>query len=372
MRSVRVAFDVTSLLGARTGVGAFAGEVLARVARGPDLEVVGYSVSWRGRGRAVGELLPDGVRTARAPMAARPLRELWRRTDWPPIEWWTGTVDVVHGPNFVVPPSHRSRAAELATVHDLTCVRFPELCTRDTLQYPDLIRRALRRGAHLHAVSHFVRDEILETFDVDPERVHVVANGVDPVRQGDAAAGRARAGGDRYVLALGTVEPRKDYPLLVAAFDELAASDSDVRLVVAGQDGWGAEAFTAAIERAHHRDRVVRTGWIDDRARADLLAGAHVFAYPSKYEGFGLPPLEAMAAGTPVVATRAGALPEVLGDGARLVTPGDAGDLAAAIQLVLDDETERKRLVEAGRARVEHYSWDACAEGVVNLYRRLC
>jgi glycosyltransferase involved in cell wall biosynthesis len=305
-------------------------------------------------------------------MAAQPLRQLWRRADWPPIEWWTGPVDVVHGPNFVVPPSRRRAATELATVHDLTCVRFPELCTRDTLQYPDLIRRALRRGAHLHTVSQFVADEIVEVFAVEPARVHVVPNGIDPIGEGDAAAGRARAGADRYVLAVGTIEPRKDLPLLVDAFDQVAAIDTDVRLVVAGQDGWGSGAFDAALERAHHRDRVVRPGFVDDRTRADLLAGAAVFAYPSKYEGFGLAPLEAMAAGTPVVATRAGALPEVLADGARFVAPGNAAELAEALHSVLDDAGERDRLVNAGRARARHFSWDACADGVVNLYRRLC
>ncbi|HEY2813999.1 MAG TPA: glycosyltransferase family 1 protein [Acidimicrobiales bacterium] len=368
---MRVAYDVTSLLDTRTGVGAFAGEVLTRVASHGGIDVVGYSVSWRGRGHAVDSRLPAGVRAARGPMAAQPLRQMWRRADWPPIEWWTGEVDIVHGPNFVVPPSKRG-AVELATVHDLTCVRYPALCTRDTLQYPDLIRRALQRGAHIHAVSQFVADEVTDVFGVAAERVHVVANGVDPSHHGDAAAGRARVAAERYVLALGTIEPRKDFPLLVAAFDALAASDGDVHLVVAGQDGWGAEAFTRAMNEAKHRDRIVRPGWVDDRARADLLAGASAFAYPSIYEGFGLAPLEAMAAGTPVVATRAGALPEVLGDSATLVEPGDADALASALHDVLDDGPERARLIDAGRARAEHYSWDACGEGVVALYQDLC
>src|SRR3954452_20691657 len=101
----RVAYGVNSLLDARTGGGAFAREVLTRVAEVADIDVVGYSVSWRGRGRRLDEVLPAGVRAARRPMAARPLRQLWRRMDRPPIEWWTGEVDVVHGPNFVVPPS---------------------------------------------------------------------------------------------------------------------------------------------------------------------------------------------------------------------------------------------------------------------------
>lgn len=367
---MRVGLDVTSLLDRRTGVGAFTSEVLARLAAHDDIEVIGYSVSWRGRNGALATRLPPGVSVSSRPMAAQPLRQLWRRMDWPPITWWTGKVDVVHGPNFVVPPA--PGAAELMTVHDLTFIHHPELCTRDTLQYPGLMRRALRRGAHVHAVSEFVANEVVDVFGVATDRVHVVANGIDVLEAGDPAEGRRLAGSDRYVLALGTIEPRKDFPLLVGAFDEIASTDRDVRLVIAGQNGWGVAALDAALERARHRDRVTRTGFVTDRERADLLAGATVFAYPSRYEGFGLPPLEAMAAGTAVVTTRTGALPGVLGDAAAFVEPGDRDALATTLADLLDNPSHRDELIAKGRSRVALYSWDACAEGVVRLYQRLC
>jgi alpha-1,3-rhamnosyl/mannosyltransferase len=177
------------------------------------------------------------------------------------------------------------------------------------------------------------------------------------------------AGAERYVLALGTVEPRKDLPSLLAAFDAAAARLPDVRLVVAGPDGWGQPAFDDALARTVHRDRVVRVGWVEDPVRAALLSGAWAYAYPSLYEGFGFPPLEAMAVGVPVVATTAGALPEVLGDAARLVPPGDTDALAEAL-VALDDDAERAALVERGRRRVGRFSWDACADGLTALYRR--
>jgi glycosyltransferase involved in cell wall biosynthesis len=365
MDGVRVALDVTALYSARTGVGVFTEELLRRLAVRDDLSVVAYAVTWRGRGR-LAALLPAGVARARGPMAAQPLRAAWRRADRPPIEWWTGAVDVVHGPNFVVPPTRHGAA--LATVHDLTPIHFPELSTADTLQYPDLVRRALRRGAHLHVVSAFVRDEVLECLGAPAERVHVVPNGVTPVVGGDAGRGRAVAGGRPYVLALGTVEPRKDLPMLVGAFDAVAADHPDLSLVVAGPDGWGLAAYDAAVAAAHHRDRIVRVGWVADAERADLLAGAAVFAYPSRYEGFGLPPLEAMTAGVPVVTTTAGALPEVVGDAAELVRPGDGDGLAAAITRLLDDGDRRRELVAAGHARALRFSWDATAEGIVGVY----
>jgi glycosyltransferase involved in cell wall biosynthesis len=139
---------------------------------------------------------------------------------------------------------------------------------------------------------------------------------------------------------------------------------------VAGPDGWGAEAFAEAVAAARHRDRIVRVGYVSDPARAALLRAASVFAFPSRYEGFGLPPLEAMTAGVPVVATDAGSLPEVLGDAALLVPVGDDVALAAALGRALEDEAERERLVTAGLRRAAMYSWSRCAGGLVDLYRR--
>ena len=366
---MRVAFDLTALHDPRTGIGAFTGELLTRLARHDDLDLIGYSASWRGRNE-VATLAPPGVEVATRPMAAQPLRQVWRRIDWPPITWWTGRVDLVHGPNFVVPPG--DGAVELMTVHDLTFVHYPELCKRDVLQFPGLMQRALRRGAHVHAVSEFVGREVVDVFDVSSDRVHVVPNGVDPIAPGDARRGRGLAGGERFILAVGTIEPRKDYPLLIGAFDEVASNDADVRLVIAGQDGWGVAAFDTALHAARHRDRIVRLGFVADDTRADLLAAASVFAYPSRYEGFGLPPLEAMSAGVPVVTTRTGALPDVLGAAARFVEPGDRDALAAAIAEVLQGGAGVDALITEGRVRSAAFSWDACADGVVELYHHLC
>lgn len=364
--TLRAALDATPLLDRPTGVGVFTRAVLTGLAARADIEVVAYAASWRGRDR-LGGLAGEGVRTVERPMAARPLRALWRRVDHPRIEAWTGPVDVVHGPNFVVPPA---RAARVVTVHDLTPLRFPELCTADVLAYPGLLRRAVAGGAWVHTPSRHVADEVVEAFAVPPERVVAIPNGIDPVPAAEPGAGRAAADAERYVLAVGTLEPRKDLSGLVAAFDAVAATVPDLGLVLAGGDGWGADAVHAAVAAATHRDRIRLTGWVDDATRAGLLRDATVLAYPSRYEGFGLPPLEAMSVGVPVVATAAGAIPEVCGDAAELVPVGDRDALAAALLAVVTDEAHARRLRTAGRDRAAAFSWGATVDALVTLYHR--
>jgi glycosyltransferase involved in cell wall biosynthesis len=171
------------------------------------------------------------------------------------------------------------------------------------------------------------------------------------------------------VLGLGTVEPRKDFPLLVRAFDGIAGDHPDLDLRIVGPDGWGADALRRAVDASPYRARIHRQGWVADSSA--IMAGAAVFAYPSVYEGFGLPPLEAMVCGVPVVATSAGAVPEVVGGAAALVGGGDADALAAALARVVDDGVERARLITAGRARAATFTWEETGLRMAQLYQRL-
>lgn len=359
-----VAIDATPLLGSRTGVGRAVEGMVAGLAARPDVTLRGYGLTATGWRRLAAHL-PPGVTGPTGPMPAGALLRQWGRSDRPRVERWTGSVDVVHGTNFVVPPA---RAARLVTVHDLTAVLHPQLCTPTSLRYPHLISRALSAGASVHAVSATVGEQVVEHFGVAPERVHVIANGVDAVPAGrvdPAAAGRSRP----YVLGLGTVEPRKNFPALVAAFDAIAGRFPDLELVIAGPAGWGERDLDRAVAAARYRDRIHRLGWVADPG--SLLAGARLFAFPSLYEGFGFPPLEAMARSVPVVAAAAGALPEVLGDAALLVDPADTGALGAAMEEAIADGPTRDRLVESGPARAALYSWPDTARRLAELYRSL-
>jgi glycosyltransferase involved in cell wall biosynthesis len=366
---LRLAFDCTWALSPRTGVGTFAAAVLDRVSTRADLEVRGFALSGAQTpdvAEAVGHLVPVAGRSRL--LSSRWARAAWRRWNAPPIEWVTGAVDVVHSPNVIGPPTRG--AAEVVTVHDLSFVHHPQWCTLDTVTwYPPLLARAVQRGAWVHTVSEYVRNEVIATYGADAARVVAIPNATDPLPDADPAGGRRLAGAERYVVAVGTLEPRKNLERLVGAFDLVADQDDELRLVIAGGDGWGAASVHAAIGAARHRDRIVTVGWVDDDTRAALVRGASLLAYPSLYEGFGIPPLEAMQAGTPVVVSREGALPETCGEAAEYVDAHDVDDIAGGMWRVLGNEVRSQSLVDAGRLRVASYSWDATADRLVDLYR---
>jgi alpha-1,3-rhamnosyl/mannosyltransferase len=234
-----------------------------------------------------------------------------------------------------------------------------------------MIARAIAEGAWVHTDAEFIRNEVIEHFGAAPERVVTVPLGFDAVPEADAAIGRNLAGGERYITAIGTIEPRKGYPGLVRAFDRLAARDTTLRLVVVGASGWGIDDFRSAVDAARHRDRIVHLDSIDDRARAAVIRGAAAFAYPSLYEGFGFPPLEAMSAGIPVVASAAGAVPEVVGDAAIVVPVGEDLALADGLEQAIYDPVVRVDLVTRGQSRIANYSWAAMTRGMLDLYRRM-
>jgi glycosyltransferase involved in cell wall biosynthesis len=364
---LRAVVDATPLLGMRTGVGMFCEGALGALGNRPDLDVAAFAVTWRRR-HLLRPLVPGSVEVVERPMPARPLHRVWAHGSFPPIEWFTGPADVVHGTNFVVPPTRR--AGRVVTVHDLTAVRFPELCDASTLMFPDLVRRAVADGAWVHTPSRFVADEVVAELGASPERVRVVHHGIPG--HGSPAHGSPGVvmpeGTRRYVLAIGTVEPRKDLPGLVRAFDRLAGDQGDVALVIAGGRGWGGDALGETIRASPFMTRIVRLGYVDDDELGSVLGAATVLAYPSVYEGFGFPPLEAMARGVPVVATAVGAIPEVVGDGALLVPPGDRDALAGALNDVLSDEKIRDGLVERGRSRAAVFTWQSCGQGLAELY----
>ena len=297
---IPVAIDVTPLVGVRTGIGNAVAELIASFANleaAPTL--VPYALSLRAREHR-SELPPD---TRFPPIPARALLASWGRSDAPKLDFWLRPARVLHATNYLAPPS---RLPVIVTINDCSFARYPELCTPEVRALPPVVRRSIRRGAVVHVPSAFVAAEVDDLFGpglAGTGRLVVVPWGVPPVRTGSDTPPELRAivDGSPYVLAIGSLEPRKNLPYLVAAFGAVADSHPDLRLVLAGPDGPARPAVDAAIAEldASIRSRVVITGGVSDAGRVALLAHAHVLAYPSLYEGFGFPVLEAMSIGVP-------------------------------------------------------------------------
>jgi glycosyltransferase involved in cell wall biosynthesis len=359
VRPIQVALDATPLLGPRTGIGQYVAHLLRELALDPSAEVRAAAFSLRRRSGLCD--LPAGVSILHRPLPARLLQQAWRRWDWPSAESVVGRVDVVHGTNFTLPPPRR--AAGVVTVHDLAFIRYPDLVSAASLDYRDLVQRALTRAAVVLTPTRAVASELIDTYSISPDRIRVTPMGVDDAWF-SATAAPPPGLPEQYLLAVGTQEPRKGLDVLLSAYRLLLADRIDMPpLVIAGGTGWGPALDTANLTR----DQVITLGYVDRPHLRGLVAGARLLAFPSLYEGFGLPPLEAMAAGTPVVATDIPAIREVVGSHARLVPSHDAAALAAALQDVLARPPSASQRA-AARDRAASFTWRRCRETTMAAY----
>jgi glycosyltransferase involved in cell wall biosynthesis len=366
-----VAFDVTPLLTFRTGIGNSVQETWAALnalESGPQL--IPYALGLRSK--VTGEGLPDGIRSVRVP--TRLLLAMWSQADHPRLIRPFQDADVIHATNYVIAPS---RVPSLATINDIGFVLDPGTADSVVGKFPALLRRALARGAHVHVTTNQVAKEVDEHFGpglISSGRITVIPFGVPPIPPpGPLPDALATLVTDPYVLTVGRHEPRKNLPRLVRAFGEVGREDRNLRLIIAGPEGRGTAALEATIADlpSELRNRVRLVGPVSPPALSALLAGASALAYPSLYEGFGFPPLEAMTVGVPVLVGGGGAVAEVAGPAAEVADPLDVSDLAAGLRRVVFDQGRRTELIESGRKHAASYTWERTAKGFAELYERL-
>lgn len=328
-----------------------------------------------GRGMAV-ELLGarhSGERPRRTPSrTAYFLAEL-------PVALRASDAAVFHAvANFNLPLLRPPGKALVLTVHDLIPELFPDTVSLPfRWQFKLLLTRALRVAHEVICVSHRTREDLLGRYPVDPARVHVVHNGVDHLQRVDAPDAsmqdylRALALPERFVLYAGALDARKNVGVLLEACDLVRRRGRAVTLVLVGQRWYGASPVERQIAQLRSDGLDLRPlGYQPEPVLYALIRRATVFAFPSRYEGFGLPPLEAMSLGVPTIVGRSGALPEVCGDGALQVEPDDPAGLADRLEELLSSEPERQRWGERGRRQASAYTWARAAEQTAEVYAR--
>ncbi len=376
---MRIGVDYTSAARQSAGIGRFTRELIrAALSLDTDNE---YRLLVAGRQPIAEAHLPPpsrGCRLVQTPVSERNLVRLWHRLQVPlPVEVFLGRLDIFHSPDFVLPPV--ARAVKVLTIHDLSFLRVPE-CADPRLRWylGQVVPRSVRRADFLLADSQSTRHDLIELLGVPPDRVQVIYGGVDarfaPVEDEETLR-RVRdryARGRPYILAVGTLEPRKNYPTLIRAF---ARAREEARLphvlVIVGRKGWVYDPIFAAVDDLKLRDEVLFPGFVPDEELPALYSAADVLVTPSFYEGFGLPALEAMACGAPVIVSDVSSLPEVVGDAGVRIDPRDEAGLADALLRVIQDSALRAALRAAGLERARQFTWEGAARELLSVYARL-
>jgi glycosyltransferase involved in cell wall biosynthesis len=320
---------------------------------------------------------PANFRTRPLPLTDRHLSIIWQRLRLPvPVELITGPLDVFHSPDFVLPPVLRART--VLTVHDLSFYRHPECSSPPLLRYlMSAVPRSVKRADMVVADSESTRRDVIELLGMPEDRVAVVYAGVEPhftphARDDEAEVLHRYGIRPPFILAVGTLQPRKNYVRLIRALDRLRRQHGlPHRLVIVGGKGWLYGEIERTIAELGLQEAVMVAGFVHDEDLPALYRAADAFAYPSLYEGFGIPLLEAMACGTPVVTTTVSSMPEVAGDAALLVPPDDVAALADALARLVSDDTLRNDLRQRGFERTRAFTWESAAKRLLGIYAHI-
>lgn len=365
---MRIIYDAAPLLNPLTGVGHYASSLLQEMLiqdREARFGLVAFTL------RADKARLPvhDRVSVKHYRVPSRWLVTGWEKVGFPKGEAVFGRSDAVHGTNYWVPPLRKPNG--VVTIHDLTFRLYPNMCTPQVQRYEWIVPKVLKRCSIVITHTEVIKAQVVSELGFPQDRIVVTRGGVRGTFKGATPDHRLERDhgieGD-YVLFMGSSEPRKNLDRLLQAF---AALQHQVQLVIAGPPGWGGVDIESLANKLHLGKRVVITGYLPEAQIGSLVAGARLFAFPSLYEGFGLPPLEAMAAGVPVVAASAGALREVLGSAPFYCDPLDVDSIADALSRALSDEQSRQTAIKAGREQAAKYSWSETARLTLAAYRRI-
>ena len=287
--------------------------------------------------------------------------------------------DIIHCTDFFSIDNKRG-IPEIITVHDISCFKYPETHPAARVQFfNEYLPASLEKAQHILTVSEFSKREIVDYFAIKAEKITVTYNGLPVGFQAYSEIQTALTIKQydlqykKFFLYVGTIEPRKNLEILLDAYQKLPKDiQSHYKLVIIGACGWKFESFLQQAGGLLKRQQLIMPGYVSDKDLKHLMASAHCFLYPSIYEGFGLPPLEAMASGTPVITSDCASLPEVVGNAGVLLPADDAQQWTQAITSLVDDPQQYQRYVTSGVQRAALFSWKTTAEKTLNCFQKVC
>lgn len=369
---MKVCVDIQAAIAQRAGVGRYTRmlvEHLAPLAGTDELSLFYFDFKRKG----VPFPVPGAQQKAVRWCPGRIMQKAWKTAGWPPFNWFSGRADLYHFPNFILPPLTKGKA--VVTIHDVAFLRHPEAAEKRNLKYlNNCIADTVRRADAIITDSHFSAREITELLNVPQQKLFPVHLGLSPDMK---PAGPEETGEVRktyrlqkpFLLTVGTLEPRKNIPFLVDVFERLDDFDGD--LVIAGMKGWSYEPILERMKSSRCAERIRYLEYVGDGMLSALFSAAELFVFPTIYEGFGFPPLEAMACGTPVVSSNAGPLTEILGNAAILVEGYNAAEWVETLTDVLRDKEKQNTLRAKGHEQAAKFDWSKTAADTWKIYRAL-
>jgi len=299
-------------------------------------------------------------------LPGRAVSILWKKFAWPSYNFFFGESDIFHFPNFIIRPV--KRAKKIVTIHDVSFLRFPEYAEPKNLKFlKNEIRKTVEEANHILTDSRFTEEELIYFFPSAKQKVSTVHLGVD------ARFKPSRVTREKSILFVGNIEPRKNLPNLFKAFEIMKDRHRELsayKITIAGMKGWLYEGIFKALENNKYKTDIHFLDYVPDEKLPELYAKASVFVYPSFYEGFGLPPLEAMACGTPVISARKASLPEILGDAVVWIDPNEPESISDALKRVLLDGALREELIKKGAEQSSKFQWRKTAAETLEIYKR--